>query len=46
MWKSMTTLLGLSLLDLSAIADEVWSTPIGDVVYENETDDGWAVRPG
>ncbi|MBA27471.1 MAG: hypothetical protein CME95_01660 [Hyphomonadaceae bacterium] len=43
MWKSMTTLLGLSVLSLSAIADEVWSTPIGDVVYENETDDGWAV---
>jgi len=43
MRKSITALLGLSLIGLSAIADEVWSTPIGDVVYEDETDDGWAV---
>jgi len=27
----------------SAAADEVWSTPIGDVVYEADTPKGWAV---
>jgi hypothetical protein len=39
----ISALLCLSLAALPALADEVWTTPIGDVVYEDETDDGWAV---
>ncbi|MDX1292662.1 MAG: hypothetical protein R3265_07620 [Hyphomonas sp.] len=43
MRKFMAALLGLSVLGLSASADEVWSTPIGDVIYEADIADGWAV---
>jgi hypothetical protein len=43
MRKSIMALVGLSLFGLPAVADEVWSTPIGDVVYEDETETGWAV---
>ena len=43
MRKSILALAGLGILALSATADEVWSTPIGDVVYQDETEDGWAV---
>ena len=46
MRKPITALLGLSLIGLSAIADEVWSTPIGDVVYEDETDEGRTAYAG
>ena len=36
-------LAGMGLATLNAAADEVWSTPIGDVVYEADTPEGWAV---
>ena len=36
-------LAGMGLAALNAAADEVWSTPIGDVVYEADTPEGWAV---
>lgn len=43
MLKPLLISLGISLFGLAASADEVWSTDIGDVVYESETDSGWAV---
>jgi hypothetical protein len=35
--------LGLSLLSLPALADEVWTTLAGDIVYESDMPDGTAV---
>ena len=43
MLKSVLATLSLGLIGMPAIADEIWSTPIGDVYYDHDTDDDWAV---
>ncbi|KCZ50835.1 hypothetical protein [Hyphomonas pacifica] len=43
MMKPLLTGLCLGLISQSALADEVWSTLVGDVVYESDTSEGWAV---
>ena len=43
MLKLVATGLAVCALGLSAAADEVWKTEIGEVVYEADLDNGWAV---
>ncbi|KCZ54164.1 hypothetical protein HY29_15590 [Hyphomonas beringensis] len=43
MMKPLLAGLCLGLVSQPALADEVWSTLVGDVVYESDTPEGWAV---
>lgn len=43
MLKSFAVLLASAAICLTAGADEVWSTPIGEVIYEQELENGQAI---